>query len=471
MRGGLIGAIHLWRLIFLPGLLAAAASPAWAGAAPPGSVPSLPDPAGAEAATTNRLCSPGGVSADQDGSAIEIGWRAPGGQILANVRALTVGVTGKRILVGAERDRRLWLKRASSAPLPTDNLVRAGGFTDLLEIAAVEAAPWEPRGRLMRLIALLGVLVLGEAVWSSLLRRQVHKQTATIRRQKEIEATRSRILEDINSARPLGAIVEHITEMLALQLNAIHCWCDVFERLRFGNAPEDEQLARLHTISREVTSRSGVRLGSLWVAFDRPWTESRFDEERALATGVRLTALAIETRKLYADLIRRSEYDTLTEIYNRFSLNRLVEELIAEAGGGDSMFGLIYVDLDDFKPINDRYGHQVGDLVLQEAVQRMKRQLRGGDALGRLGGDEFAAVISATDGRPEVEEIAKRLEHCFDTPFSIEGHALQGGASVGISMYPQNGTTAEELFKAADAAMYAKKGDRPSRSRTTSAPS
>jgi len=102
----------------------------------------------------------------------------------------------------------------------------------------------------------------------------------------------------------------------------------------------------------------------------------------------------------------------------------------------------------------------VGDLYLQEVSRRMKRQLRAGDLLARLGGDEFAVVVPMVHGRADVDEIAGRLEHCFDVPFAVEGHVLEGTASVGMALYPQDGSTKDSLLSAADAAMYVKKNSK-----------
>jgi GGDEF domain-containing protein len=90
------------------------------------------------------------------------------------------------------------------------------------------------------------------------------------------------------------------------------------------------------------------------------------------------------------------------------------------------IFGLIYVDLDEFKQVNDGYGHQAGDLYLKEAVLRMKRQLRPHDMLARLGGDEFAVLASGVRSRTEVEEVARRLERSFDDLYAVDGYVLSG---------------------------------------------
>jgi diguanylate cyclase (GGDEF)-like protein len=173
-----------------------------------------------------------------------------------------------------------------------------------------------------------------------------------------------------------------------------------------------------------------------------------------------LAALAIETRRLYSDLLHRSEFDLLTDIHNRFSLEKHLDAQIDAARLEAAIFGLIYIDLDYFKQVNDSYGHQVGDQYLQEVALRMKRQLRPHDTLSRLGGDEFAVLLPMVRNRAEVEEIAQRLERSFDEPFAFEELTLTGSASVGIALYPQDGATRDDLLNAADAAMYLVKNDR-----------
>jgi diguanylate cyclase (GGDEF)-like protein len=180
-------------------------------------------------------------------------------------------------------------------------------------------------------------------------------------------------------------------------------------------------------------------------------------EEEALLVGARLATLAIETRRLYSDLLHRSEFDLLTDIHNRFSLDKHLDQFIEEARKSAGIFGLIYIDLNDFKQVNDLYGHHIGDLYLQEAARRMKNQLRIGDQLARLGGDEFAALLSNVRSRTGVEEIAQRLERCFDAPFAAENFSLHGSASIGIAIYPTDGITKNSLLSAADAAMYERK--------------
>ncbi len=208
-------------------------------------------------------------------------------------------------------------------------------------------------------------------------------------------------------------------------------------------------------IERPILSRTGSRLGAIFAAVDSRCDPRRVETALGLAAG--LAKLAIETTLLYYDLVHRSEFDLLTDVQNRFSLEKFMDAQFEAARESALIFGLLYIDLDKFKQVNDQYGHRVGDLYLQEVAQRMKHQLRPGDMLARLGGDEFAALASHVHSREEVKEIANRLERCFLEPFHLEGHVLRGTASFGIAMYPDDGETGDSLLNAADASMYAAK--------------
>jgi diguanylate cyclase (GGDEF)-like protein len=197
-------------------------------------------------------------------------------------------------------------------------------------------------------------------------------------------------------------------------------------------------------------------VGTVYAAVDSR-AKTRAIETEALSMATGLTAIAIESPRLYSDLVQRSEFDLLTEIHNRFSLDKQLDAMIAQKLQDAGIFGLIYIDLDEFKQVNDLYGHHVGDLYLQEVTLRMKRQLRTGDLLARLGGDEFAALLGSVRSRADIEEIALRLGRSFDEPFPVEGYVLQGTASVGIAIYPEDGSAKESLLRAADASMYTAK--------------
>ena len=205
----------------------------------------------------------------------------------------------------------------------------------------------------------------------------------------EIERQRSRILEDINGSRPLPEILEGIAAMVSSTLAGAPCWCEIADGAKLGACPKEQSGLRI--IRTEISARSGLALGALYAGL-HPQTLPVAGELEALQTGARLATLAMETRRLYTDLRRRSEFDLLTDIHNRFAMEKFMEVQIEEARLSSRILGLIYIDLDKFKPINDTYGHHVGDLYLQAVALRMSRQLLGRDMLARLGGDEFAAL-------------------------------------------------------------------------------
>jgi diguanylate cyclase (GGDEF)-like protein len=304
------------------------------------------------------------------------------------------------------------------------------------------------------LVGLLLAVVFAVSARSWAIERRVRRQTAVL---ASVEKRRSRILEDISGTRPLSEIIEQIAELVSFKLRGAPCWCQIADGAQLGNCPP--KLTGLRVVHNEIPARIGPALGTVFAAFDQLVAPSAREQE-ALSLAVGLIALAIETRRLYSDLLRRSEFDLLTDIHNRFSLDKYLEEQIAKARQNASIFGLIYIDLDRFKQVNDRYGHQIGDMYLQEVASRMKHQLRGVDMLARLGGDEFAALIPMVRNRSKVEEIAHRLERSFDAPFTLGEHTLKGSASIGIALYPEDATTADNLLSAADAAMYLAKHSR-----------
>ena len=319
------------------------------------------------------------------------------------------------------------------------------------DIAGIAGPSLISVSNLIILVGLLLAVVAAAGARSWYIERNMRSHTAKL---AYIERRRSRILEDINGSRPLAEIIEQITELVSFKLNGAPCWCQIADGAQLGNRPL--KLANLRLVQREIPARTGPPLGDLYAAFD-PLTKPCALESETLSMAAGLAALAIETRRLYTDLLHRSEFDLLTDIHNRFSLDKHMDEMIEKARQNAGIFGLIYIDLNEFKQVNDLYGHQVGDLYLQEVAMRMKGQLRSHDLMARLGGDEFAALVSVARSRAGVEEIALRLERCFDSPFFVEGYELHGAASLGIALYPEDGATKDGLLNAADTAMYAVK--------------
>jgi diguanylate cyclase (GGDEF)-like protein len=336
------------------------------------------------------------------------------------------------------------------------------------DITVIASPTWLNGRNLALVVGLLFAVLVIVGIRGWILERRLRQKTAALaasveaeaalqRHSAQLEQKRSLILEHINGSNPLAEILEDISEMVSFMLNGAPCWCEVADGTRLGNYPSQPNTLRIRR--EDIPARSGSPLGVFYAIFN-PLTGPSAHESKAMQLGARLATLAIETRSLYSDLLHRSEFDLLTDTHNRFSLEKRLNTQIELARSVGGTFGLIYIDLDDFKLVNDIYGHQAGDLYLQEVALRMKHELRHHDVLARLGGDEFAALVAVVPNREEIEEIAIRLERCFDEPLSFGGRPLHCSASAGVALYPQDGATKDSLLKAADDAMYAAKNAR-----------
>ncbi len=314
---------------------------------------------------------------------------------------------------------------------------------------------------LLILVGILIAIVFAAGVRGWVLERNMRRQTVVMKANAEAEAElerrRSSILEDINGVRPLTEIIEEIAAMVSFGLKDVPCWCETSDGSVLGLRPPEAD--KLRIVRKAIAARSGPPLGTIHAGFD-PVAPQEETELETLSVGGRLVTLAIESRQLHAELTRRSEFDLLTDIPNRFALEKFISSRIEEAGRVHRTLGLIYIDLDKFKPINDTYGHRAGDLYLKEVAARMNKQLLGGDMLARLGGDEFAALVTLHNGSSDLDSIVARLSHCFDDPFEIKGIFIRGTASIGFALFPTDAGTIDGLLSAADAAMYRVKNER-----------
>jgi diguanylate cyclase (GGDEF)-like protein len=148
-------------------------------------------------------------------------------------------------------------------------------------------------------------------------------------------------------------------------------------------------------------------------------------------------------------------YDALTGLPNRSLLADRLQLAMAQADRREQRLALVFLDLDGFKPVNDIYGHEAGDVLLKALAKRLKDELREGDTLARLGGDEFIALLVDLPAESDVDDVMQRLLIAVAKPFEYQGHALQVTASIGISYYPQTDQIeANKLMQQADQAMY-----------------
>lgn len=156
-------------------------------------------------------------------------------------------------------------------------------------------------------------------------------------------------------------------------------------------------------------------------------------------------------------LIQYAHYDPLTGAHNRLSFDERLSHDLMLAKRNNSLLALLYLDLDKFKPINDTYGHQVGDIVLQTVTDRIMKNIRSTDTLSRLGGDEFIIILAQIGQEQEAEEIADILRLIVSEPCNIKGNQLSVEVSIGIALYPKDGKDKKTLIEKADKAMFENK--------------
>jgi diguanylate cyclase (GGDEF)-like protein len=193
----------------------------------------------------------------------------------------------------------------------------------------------------------------------------------------------------------------------------------------------------------------------------------RDDEFGDLASGFNRMVESLQSnlarrQTAEAELSRLAYYDQLTGLPNRKSFQDRLEEHLAAAKRSEyeKLRGLLFLDLDRFKDVNDTLGHQVGDQVLQEAARRIRQRVRQSDLVFRQGGDEFTVLLTALRGEADAAVVADKLVQTFAEPIVVGPNTLHVGLSVGIALYPRDGTTSEGLVRAADTALFAAKQER-----------
>ncbi|HXG36773.1 MAG TPA: PAS domain S-box protein [Dehalococcoidia bacterium] len=183
-------------------------------------------------------------------------------------------------------------------------------------------------------------------------------------------------------------------------------------------------------------------------------TTTLYDSEGQLIGFARLTQ-DLTARRQNEELIRHmAQHDSLTGLPNQTVFYERLNQTIAEARRGRSKFAVMYIDLDRFKLINDAFGYSVGDEFLKSASQALSEALRESDVLARIGGGEFTAILKPIRAAEEAGETARRIQESLRHLPPVEGQQFTTTASIGISLYPDDGTEAETLLRNADLAMY-----------------
>lgn len=238
--------------------------------------------------------------------------------------------------------------------------------------------------------------------------------------------------------RPSREVLEHSTHRFARPDHASRHILHVLDTHEISERFEvDLYDGRVLTqLSYPVNDPDGRVIGRLWIYED--------------ITHERQTA---------QQLIYMAQHDALTGLYNRHRFQEHLERMISSAQRNNTRFALLYFDLDEFKYINDTFGHRAGDTVLVRAAGEVSSLIRSGEVFARLGGDEFAVVAEMRE-QDDPAQLAERIAHAISAiPFRFRGSNLRLTASIGIACFPEHGDNVEDLVAHADTAMYQAKGN------------
>ncbi len=155
-----------------------------------------------------------------------------------------------------------------------------------------------------------------------------------------------------------------------------------------------------------------------------------------------------------ARLFHLANHDALTGLANRNLLSDRLNHAISQTARQKGQLAVLFLDLADFKDVNDSYGHDAGDGVLKRAAERLRACVRAGDTIARLGGDEFVLVLENIDGQQDIDHVVEKIKTGFEQPFNVKTHSIILRINIGSAIYPGDGTDMDTLISYADSGMY-----------------
>ena len=209
-----------------------------------------------------------------------------------------------------------------------------------------------------------------------------------------------------------------------------------------------------------IWSRESINVRKNGEEFWAMLTSIPVRDSHASCLGIITTCEDISARKIAEQKIHQlAYYDTLTGLPNRGMFLERLQQILSLAQRDRDSVNLIFLDLDNFKDINDTQGHDIGDQLLRLVAERLSSCMRESDVLARLGGDEFVVVCPTVATQDSVAAVVQRIQAFFEEPFEIEGRLIYTSASIGIAVYPDDSLDASSLFRCADTAMYQAKNE------------
>jgi len=338
---------------------------------------------------------------------------------------------------------------------------------------------WLTFTRGLIILGLMAACVIVPLIWATLLRRTVRRQTSIIRSRLEnemrLETKYSRLFErnlaGVFSWRPDGTITDcnlAFARMLGFESreqligrSGRDLQSDTAERDVLRSALLKEAVSNQEVSLR----RNDGAIVHLLINVTRVDTNDGLLYETTAIDITQLKQSRAELQRAKDAAVFESLNDPLTGLPNRKLLSSTLADRLLEARETASMIALLYLDLDGFKLVNDSLGHAVGDALLVQVAARLRSWMREGDMLARLGGDEFMVIMHRIQAREDAVMMAENLLEEVSSSFEVKGHMLAIGASIGISVFPEDGIDAEELIQQADSAMYV--GKREGKNRVT----
>jgi diguanylate cyclase (GGDEF)-like protein len=381
------------------------------------------------------------------------------------------------------------------------DLILPQGFRVLLrstrDVRILKPAPWFTTRRLAATFSAMLLLAGAALVWVVLLRRTVRSQTrrlsnalARAREAESLEQDRKFLLELVARNEPLPDILSELARIAGSRRSETRCSI----QLRLPDHPPlsilpglpDSLAAELEALDlrkalkppeagmlEQLLGSTGAQHPNLYysaapihsgqstvgaILLFRPSHPECYPHEHdMLISWGALASLAVERSGLYEKLFFRAQYDVLTGLLNRASIYEKLDLELGKASGSGEGLGVLYLDIDNFKEINDAFGHDLGDLILRSVAQRIRQSVRRSDYAGRIGGDEFVVILPSLAGRREAERIGALVLSTLREPLATHSWQVRCEASLGISYYPEDADNVEDLIKAADHAMYREK--------------
>ncbi|WP_440875278.1 bifunctional diguanylate cyclase/phosphodiesterase [Thalassotalea sp. PLHSN55] len=208
--------------------------------------------------------------------------------------------------------------------------------------------------------------------------------------------------------------------------------------------------------SEPIKSSSGKVLGAFGMYYNHPALPNE-EESKDLISAARLAGIVMEREHNQKRIQDLAYTDELTQLSSRTHFYLNIDDLIKVCTRNKRKFGLLYIDLDNFKNVNDSLGHDIGDFLLQIVAQRLQQTCREIDYIARLSGDEFCIAVNDVESEYDTTHVAQRCLALISEPIELAGRKFTPACSIGIAHYPENGNSLQKILKAADTALYAAK--------------